>query len=264
MGKLNEYIKIYNYAVCSLYYNGEKVPIIIDLNIYKIIVKLDKSWHVNDKGLVVTTYKIHDNNGDNIKEIYLHDIVMKLNNKNMNKPILHINKIGVDNRLCNLMYDTCDKDILKNIKKKSRTVNLPKESNINPDEIPSFVWYLKEDDTHGDRFIIELGDIRWKSTASKKVSLRYKLEETKKYLRYLKYDRPDLFEDYSMNGDLNNEGKKILDSFIEISQKAGFNNIKKINNNTDKYIAQNLLGLSKEEIVLLNLFDPENNRINFR
>ena len=100
------------------------------------------------------------------------------------------------------------------------------------------MWYLKEDNTHGERFIVDIGDIQWKSTSSKKVSLKYKLEETKKYLRFLKEDRNDLFSDYSMNGDLNSDGLNLIKSFVKISQDAGFKNINDISDtkNTNKYI----------------------------
>ena len=45
-----------------------------------------------------------------------------------------------------------------------------------------------------------------------------KLEETKKYLRHMKKNEPEFFHKYSMNGDLNTEGKKLFESFYEISK----------------------------------------------
>jgi hypothetical protein len=123
-------------------------------------------------------------------------------------------------------------------------------------DIPSYVWYLKDNDTHGERFMISLGDIKWKSTSSKKLSLRYKLEETKKYLRALKNNRPDLFTDYSMNGDLNQEGKINLESFINIAKNSGYSNINNIVDKTNQYLKEKHTGLSNQEIELLNLFEP--------
>jgi hypothetical protein len=183
MSKLDNCIKITNenedYAVGNLKYNGHQIPVVMDLNVYKIIQQMGKKWHVNDNGAVVTNHKIFENGQGITREIYLHDVVMKLSNENKYENILHINKIGVDVRKSNLMYDTCNKEILKNIKKKSRTITLRKDCGIDPADLPSFVWYLKDNDSHGERFIIDIGDIQWKSTSSKKVSLRYKLEETK-------------------------------------------------------------------------------------
>ncbi len=200
MGKFDEYYKINNndstYAVCTLSYNSKPVPIILDWDVFKEIKSLNKNWHVNEKGYVITTHKNQDGGQ---REILLHDVVIKLSDGELKpKPILHINRLGIDNRRSNLDYDTNDKDITKNIKKKARTVILPDDCGIEPDDIPSYVWYLKEDSTHGDRFVIDIGDVKWKSTASKKMSLKYKLEETKKYMRHLKKTRSDLFDDYSM------------------------------------------------------------------
>lgn len=270
MSKLDDYIKINcnndDYAVCRMNYKGQSVPILLDYEMYKNIKQLNKKWHINDKGSVVTTHKTIFDNREIFGEIYLHDLVLKLCGRDDAKPILHINKLGIDNRKSNLIYDTQDKHITKNLKKKSRTITLPKSSGINPDDIPSYVWYIKEDETHGDRFAIDLGDLKWKSTASKKVSLRYKLEETKKYLRFLK-DEMKEFNLFSMNGDLNDEGNALLKSYIAISKDAGYTNIsdKLIESkNTDRYLKEDYSNLSDEEIILLKLFDPSARRIDFR
>lgn len=270
MGKLDQYYKINhnnnNYAVCELSYNSKNVPVVIDWEIFKEIKKLNKNWHINENGSVVTSHKYVENGIEKTKEFSLHDIVMKISDGQIqNIPILHIDKLGVDNRRENLVYDTNEKDIKKNLKKKTRTITLPPDCGISPDIIPSYVWYIKEDSTHGDRFIIDIGDVKWKSTGSKKVSLKYKLEETKKYMRHLRNTRTDLFDDYSMNGDLNENGTELINDFLEISQKAGFNlNHDVKHKNTDKFLKKNLEGLSEEEIMLLELFNPEGQRHDFR
>ena len=272
MVKLDKYYKINyeesDYAVCELAYNSKKVPMILDWDIFKKVKNLDRNWHINEKGFVVTNFKTSDNGVNLVKEISMHDVVMRMVGGAVNvtnKSILHINKLGVDNRECNLMYDTCNKEITKNLKKKSRTISLPKNLGVTPEEIPSYVWYLKEDNTHGDRFVVEIGDVKWKSTGSKKVSLKYKLEETKKYMRYLKDTRPDIFEDHSMNGDLNNDGIDLTNDFLKISQKAGYKlNGNLMETNTDKYLCQNLKGLSEEELIFLEMFNPEVGRLDFR
>lgn len=266
--KLDNFVKIVvgnkEYAVCTLPYNMHNVPVILDMHIYNAIQQFDKLWNINDNSMVVCK---HISNGIT-KEICLHDIVMKImNNKNpSNKNILHINKLGIDNRYENLMFDCTDKDILKNSRKKARTIVFDKNVGINPDEIPSYVWYVKGDNSHGERFMIDIGDVQWKSTSSKEVSLRFKLEEVKKYLRHLMNVRKDLFDDYSMNGDLNDDGKKLLKSFLTISNLAGFKNLHDVSEmkKTNDYISENLNGLSKEEITLLNMFDPSQGRLNFK
>jgi hypothetical protein len=246
----------HTYAVSGLSYKGNIVPIILDLNDYVQIEKFDKNWHVNDKGMVVTSHKIVQNGVDIVREIYIHDLVLKINGSYTSAPTLHINRLGIDNRKSNLMPDILEKDTTKNIKKKDRIINLS-GSGILSNDLPSYVWYLKECDSHGERFMINVGDVKWKSTSSKQLSLRYKLEETKKYLRFLKGVRPDLFTDYSMNGDLNEEGKNKLKSFISIAKLAGFNNINNITDKTDYYLKEKHTGLSKSEISILQSFNPQ-------
>jgi hypothetical protein len=115
--------------------------------------------------------------------------------------------------------------------------------------------------------MIELGDIKWKSTGSKKVSLKYKLEETKKYLRYLKDTMGDNFDNFSMNGDLNSEGRSLLNSYLTISKMAGFANIKSDmsgTSNTDYYLKEDHKGMTDEEVQLLQIFNPNEGRLNFR
>jgi hypothetical protein len=231
------------------------VPIVLDWNDYVQIDKFDKNWHITDKGMVVATHKTISNGIEIIREVYMHDLVLKLNKLYTSYPTLHINRLGIDNRKINLMPDTLDKETTKNIKKKERIINLT-GSGIQSNDIPSYVWYLKESDSHGERFMVNVGDIKWKSSSSKTLSLRYKLEETKKYLRHLKNIRPDLFTDYSMNGDLNEEGKTMLKSFINVSRLAGFNNLSMLSNKTDIYLREKHIGLSKEEILLLKAFSP--------
>ena len=240
------------YISCDFKYKNHDLPVILDYDVHKKLKYNEATWFINDKGYVVTKYKKNDNT---YCELYLHDIIMQINHSDApKKSILHINKINIDNRIENLMYDTVDKDIKKNIIKKKRIIEFPEECNIVPEELPSYVWYMKENGTHGERFIIKIGPVCWKSTASKKLSLRYKFEETKKYLRTLKKHNPDLFNKYSMNGDLNKEGKELFESFYELAQKAGYTNLVNLyaDNKTDKYLKENLTDLTNDEIELLN------------
>lgn len=255
MVKLNNVKRVnydgHSYAVIGLSYKNNIVPIVLDLDDYIQIEKFNKNWHITDKGMVVTTHKAIKDGEEVTREVYMHDLVLKLNKLYTSAPTLHVNRLGIDNRKSNLMADTLDKETTKNIKKKERIINLT-GSGIQSNDIPSYAWYLKDSDSHGERFMVNVGDVKWKSSSSKKLSLRYKLEETKKYLRYLKWIRPDLFTDYSMNGDLNEEGKSMLKTFIGISKIAGFTNLSMLSSKTDKYLKEKHNGLSKEEISILN------------
>jgi hypothetical protein len=254
------------YVVCKIPYEKVIAPVILDVNIFNLISKLNKSWHINDKGFVITTHRVHRDNTVTNVDICMHDLVMRLNGETSMYPIIHINTLGIDNRYENLMLDTKFKDITKNLKKKKRTIVLPKSSKVHVDNIPSFVWYIKEDKSHGDRFAIMLPDHSWKSTSSRKVSLRYKLEETKKYLRWLKNIKSELFNSIAMNGDLNDNGKKLLQSFYVLAKMANFDNLNVMTGggNTDMLFTEDHTNLTENEIVLLQLFDPTKDRINFR
>ena len=72
---------------------------------------------------------------------------------------------------------------------------------------------MKPDSSHGERFMVNIGDINWKTTSTNELSLKYKLEEAKMFLRHLLRSRPDLYEEYSMNGDFNKEGIDLLNSY---------------------------------------------------
>ncbi len=214
------------YVVFSvLYKNKLKLPALLNYDDYLKIKKLNKNWRCNDNGFVVCS---HTYDGVT-KEVTMQKIVMLLHNNNNdeNKKILHINRIGLDNRKDNLMYDDNNKCANKNIKKKKRTIVLPKKCGIVPDDIPTYIWYMGPDETHGERFAIKIGDVKYVTTSSKDVSLNDKLNEAKEFLKKLFEEREDLKEDYSMNGDYNILGKDLLNSYYDIVKKAGYSYIKK-------------------------------------
>lgn len=251
-----------NYGVFTLKYKTVDIPILLDWNDFKYIYNLNKTWYIDgDSGFVLCHH-------DQI-DIYLHEVVLALEAKEEGilyqkgaKPIIHINKFGIDNRRINLMYDETNKIYNKNLKKKERIIELPKDSNIDIDELPTYMWYIKPNGTHGDRFIVNIKNTSWKTTASTKVSLRYKFEEAKKYLRELKEEQPELFDEYCMNGEYTKKGKELVDSFYKIINKAGFLHINKINvdNITDKYLEPKYDNLSIEEKRLLKATTLLNNK----
>lgn len=242
------------YAVMKVDYKEHSLPVVVDWDDINIIKKLNKKWRSNQFGFISCSHTYDDET----KEVFLHEIIMAMkmkseNKKRTDKPIIHINRIGLDNRRENLIYDEVNKEFNKNIKKKKRTISLPDESGIDPSEIPTYVWYMKPNGSHGERFMVDVGNIQWKTTSSKQLSLRYKLEEAKKYLRQLMKARPDLFEDYSMNGDYTKDGNELMESYYEIVKKAGYDNIKEEEptKNTLDYIKPGKL-TRKENSILKN------------
>lgn len=248
---MNRKIVTFNDIKYSVFNIKKNTPVIVNDEDYNYISKLNKKWNINDNGFVYCRHVLK--NGEVI-DVYLHEIIMARKNEGniLKKPIIHINRLGIDNRWENLMYDTTNKDIHKNISKKQRIIKLPKSCGIKPNELPSFVWYLKPDSSHGDRFMVQVGDISWKTTSSTQYSLRYKLEEAKKYLRNLKETRPEIFDKFGMNGGYNKDGKNLLESFYKILDDAGYKKIKKITTDfNDDYLKLNTNGLAKDEIELL-------------
>lgn len=254
----NAKIVTYNgntYAVLSINLKGTKIPIVLDKDTYDFIKREERQFYFLDNLNLSTKVNIGTSEKPKMVDIYLHEIVMKLKKASSKiSSIIHINKINVDNRYSNLIFDTKRKDCTKNLQKKQRTINLSRYG-IDVQNIPSFVWYLNEDDSHGDRFIVELGPIKWKSTSSMCLSLRYKLEETKKFLRLNKDKNPDLFKDYSMNGDLNKNGEILKKEFYDIIQLAGYNYKYQPTYKTDDFLKEDLSGLSDIEVELLKQFN---------
>ena len=211
------------YAIFSVKYKKLLLPGLLDHDDYLKIKKLNKNWRCNDNGFIVCSHTI-----DGVtKDVHMHEIVMLLHHNKQKKKIIHINRIGLDNRSSNLMYDDVGKMVGKNVKKKERSTNLPKGCGIDPNDIPTYIWYVNQNGTSGARFVVKIGDVHWSTTSCKDVDLKTKLEYAKQYLRDLFSDRDDLCKEYSMNGDYNEEGKKLLNSYYDIVKYAGYDYIKK-------------------------------------
>ena len=239
-----------DYATFKINYKDHHLPVIMDVDDYKVIYKTDKNWRCNTNGFVSCS---HTMNG-NTKDVYLHELIMLLKNKdegsrNLNKPIVHINRVGLDNRRENLMYDIIEKNLNKNYKKKKRTIELPFDSGIEPDDIPTYIWYMKPDSSHGARFAVNIGDVSWKTSSSFDLSLRYKLEEAKLFVRELLRSRSDLLDEYSMNGDYTKEGKELLHTYYDIIHYAGYKHIERFvpENNTIDLLKPNYEALDDDE-----------------
>jgi len=239
------------YIIIELLYKNNILPILIDNKYLKDIQNLNKKWYCNKNGFISCRHNFNEKK----HVVYLHEIIMSLNKKDniKNLAIQHINRISLDNRISNLKYV---EDMNINYKKKKRTVALPKNCGIDPNEIPTYIWYLRENGSHGDRFTVEISNIKWKTTSSKKVSLRYKLEEAKKFLRDLKKKNSNLFNEHSMNGEFNKIGKNRRKEYIDIIKLGGYNNInvEYKENLTDQYLKKSKkLKKTFEKKLLLNM-----------
>jgi hypothetical protein len=236
-----------SYVILQTTYKSHLIPILIDAETFAYIKTSLTGWTLHSTGFLSTKINI---DGES-KNIFLHEIPMMIFEKKLKPiPILHQNKIPIDNRYSNLLYDVSDKDQTKNLNKKSRIIDLT-ESNIDAEDIPTFVWYINPDSSHGDRFQVEIGPCRWKTCSSKKYCLKYKLEEAKKFLRHIKSTRPDFFNSYSMNGDLNKIGLELKKEFYEIIKRGGFlyeSNFDDDSKKSTECLREDLSGLSTVEI----------------
>ena len=118
----------------------------------------------------------------------------QINDNLESKSVMHINRLNYDLRKCNLVYINETNNTIK---------NLPPDFIISDSEmtyLSKYVSYIKPYGTHCDRFVVTVGDTKWKTTSSCKVSLRYKFEEAKKYLRELRHHHPRTFRRYNING----------------------------------------------------------------
>jgi len=245
------------YCIMTVYFKKHKVPVLLNVCDEQLVKQVSEKWKCHSSGIVSCLYEYNEN----MYEIKLHELIMLYHHqdekeKYQNKSVFHINKMKLDNRIENLSYDKKNEIT---IKKKKRILNLPEETDICPDEIPTYVWYNKPDMTHGERFVVKIKDIYWKTTSSKKLSLRYKLEEAKTYLRQLKKTTPEVFKEYSMNGDYSKTGERLLNSFYNIIDKAKFTSIKKIilPQLTKKYLQHHQINNSDEKKLFRNILKNE-------
>ena len=162
----------------------------------------------------------------------------------------HINRITNDNRASNLRLIT-QSEQNKNQSKQKRSIILPENSGINPQDIPTFIWYIKAHGCHGDRWCVEIKNkYLWKTSSSKKLSTKCKFELAKKHLRNLIEFKPELFIGHCMNGELTDIGKILENEYIDILNLAGYNYNK--NNVLKKYLQEDFIGLTQSEIEYIN------------
>ena len=179
-----------NYIVGMISSNGEPMAFVFDEDDRDKVV--GRSWHVSSNKYIGSA-EISD--GDR-KQIFLHNLVsnrLEFPGKGAKETIDHINREGFDNRKENLRLISQSEQNM-NQTKRERNITLPEGCEVNAEDIPRHIWYIKANGAHGDRFAIEFKseNLCWKTTSSKKVSLREKLEEAKVKLQELYAQYPHL------------------------------------------------------------------------
>jgi len=210
------------YYVGQIQNNDNLKHFIIDAEDYES-VKIHY-WHYQSNAYISSAYlSPHDGKR---KEVYLHNFVMgrlEFPGKGAIESIDHINNIGMDNRKVNLRLITQTQQNY-NTKRRARVTVLPDNCGILADDIPRNIYYMKPNGHHGDRFVIELkglpdGDMEWKSTSSKSISLLEKLNQAK----------AKLIELYSIHNlhqqDESDFKKKLADEYNQILELATMSSV---------------------------------------
>ena len=143
----------------------------------------EHKWHFASGSYIATSVKVDISGVEKKRELYLHSFLMK---PGPTQAVQHISKNGLDNRRENLRLVDDSVAAIGHAKKK-RNVELPALCGIRPEEIPKHIWYVQANGYHRDRFAIEFKTegILWKSTSSKEVSLKDKLDQATKKLAEL-------------------------------------------------------------------------------
>lgn len=220
---------------------NKKIPFIFDYNLLK---NLPTSSFFLRGSYISTRMKTG-------KELYLHHIIKPYNGISVD----HINRITQDNREINLRYATQAVQN-KNQSKRKRNVELPENCGVKAEDIPTFIWYIKENGSHGDRWMVEVnGKYKWKTTSTKNLSTKCKFELAKKHLRNLLTTNPELFNGHCINGKLDELAETLKQEFIEILKLARYeynDYIDSDNDNTDRdYLIEDITGLNENEISIL-------------
>lgn len=137
------------------------------------------------------------NDGGKRKTICLHNLILD-NERDRNITVDHINGIGFDNRRCNLREASLSLQMRNTRQRNRRITHLP--DGILHEDLPRNVWFMPANGSHGDRFVVEftgasdIGNIEVKTTASRFVSARTKLDEAIRIRNNLLEQYPCLVE----------------------------------------------------------------------
>lgn len=241
-------------------------------NQYKVIKYKDKEYIISltnkDEIFIFDKDKLNDLP---VINYYLHNTyiyyTLENNNKCLHSLLMnyefdgklyvdHISRITTDNRISNLrLISQIDQN--KNQFKRRRNIILPENSNINVQDIPTFIWYIKENSNHSDRWAVEIKNkYFWKTTSRKDLSTKCKFELAKKHLRNLINNKSDLFIGHCMNGELSDHGKKLEQEYIDILKIGGYDYDKNII--LKNYLQENIDNLNEKEILILGQFEKQN------
>lgn len=255
-----------DYVVCKINYHKKPLLFVVNARGFRKLRKY-KGWVYKKCGYIGRKHVVDNKN----KVMYLHNLVMnKLTHdgKGQKLSVDHINRIGTDNRKKNLRFISQSHQN-NNQRRKKRRSKLPEDCGFTWEDVPKSVWYVKPTKTHKERFCVDIKtetlNMQWYTTSSRDVSLKFKLEHMKKYLRNLRNKYPDEFQKYNICNIVNKKAIKLTRSYNNILRLSGYDcvddNIIPITKCNDS-LKISPVGLTKREKKLLTAIEIKktNNR----
>ncbi len=212
-------------AIGSILFKGMLVEFLIDSTDLEKVKPL--RWHYTTNGYIATSVKevvaapptTQDLSGAAAatapqpakkRELYLQNFLLP---PGPNQVVSLLTKNGLDCRRKNLSLVAASTTSPSQASKK-RSIELPPMCGVAPEEIPKHIWYVQANGYHRDRFAIEFKSegILWKSSSSKLLSLREKLDQAKLKLEefYQKFPHLDPKQDEDRSAELNSTFEALL------------------------------------------------------
>lgn len=245
------------YTIGYIKFKDENKLFIIDYEDKQKVI--NKTWHFMSDG----SYISHTINNEIIKakQLYLHNFIMNkltFEGKGQQHTVDHINRIGLDNRKCNLRFVESQSAQNFNQKSKNRKATLPENCELNIEDLPRNIWYGKPNGKHGEFLCFEVkglksvlcGTIKIKSTTSKSLSLKEKLYDIMSKIEDIKKKYPEL-KNILLNNETEKNRELLIKEYNEIISLSSF----------DKEIIESNLINFKSEINNINI-DIDNTEIN--
>jgi len=128
-----------DYVVGTLIFNKNDIKFVFDKDDFDKVS--ERAWHFAS-GAYISSAFIHNSKK---KELYLHNLIMnrlEFTGKGSIESVDHINRNGLDNRKENLrIISQSEQNINQN--KRVRSIKLPEGCDINIDDIPTHIWYIR-------------------------------------------------------------------------------------------------------------------------
>jgi hypothetical protein len=261
------------YVVCKINYKKDIKLFVVDHEDFDKIKSID--WQCTESGYIYIRIfsKFFGSVTIFLHMLIVNKLVFTEHDKKRHLSIDHKDRIRSDDRKENLRIATPAEQII-NRTRLQRTVKLPDDCGITNEDLSRCLIYRKKPSkNHGSCFTVKLfnfngEDTIWKSSSNKTLSLRFKLEHAKKYLRHVKEKHPDEFYERRIEKDYTDLDIKLIDGYNKIIELSKFSkdHIKVTYNNDKNYITEDLTGLTEEEKKILNdcNFDGEYKKKNLK